>query len=179
MTYKKQLVFLLTLISILALFYTFSIVFSYDRSSVKTALYTWLEPETAVRINRIVFNTGWEEFELIKRNNQWFVSHNGGEFPARQARIEDFLNILTARSAWPVRSANAATHNRFGLGEYASRLTIYDNFSVLLDLLVGDYDLTGNEAYFRRAGQNEVRSGDSFILTYMTSPVESWYDVIN
>ena len=82
MTYKKHLVFLLTLIGVMALIYTAGIVFSYDRASVRSASYIWLDSRDAARINRIVFNTYWDVFELVNRNNQWFVSRNGNEFPA-------------------------------------------------------------------------------------------------
>jgi hypothetical protein len=176
MTYKKRLVFLLTLIGLMSLAYTGSIVFSYDRGNIRSASYVWLDSGDAGRINRIVLNNEREEFEFTKRGNLWFVSHNGNEYPARQQRIEDFLTTFTARSAWPVRSASAIAHERFGLGENASRVTILSDFYVLLDVLIGNYDITGREVYLRRAGQEEVRSGNSFIQTYITNSVESWFN---
>jgi hypothetical protein len=174
--YKKRLIFLLTLIGVMAFAYIGGIIFSYDRGNIRSASYVWLDSRAAGRINRIVLNTELDEFEFTKRNELWFVSRDGNEYPARQLRIEGFLNTFTVRSAWPVRSTNAAAHERFGLGENASRVTIFSDSSVLLDVLVGDYDITGLEAYLRRVGQDEVRSGSSFIQTYMSSPVESWFN---
>ena len=179
MTYKKHLIFLLSLIAVLALVYTASIVFSYDMGSTRSASYVWLDSGTAGRINRIVINAELQEYELVKRNDQWFVLHpvNGRGFPARRLRIEDFLGVLATRSPWPVRTTSANAHERFGLDENASRITIYAEGSILLDLLVGYDDATGFETYLRKADQNEVRSGDNSLKTYITRPAESWYNL--
>ena len=177
MAYKKRLVCLLALIAVLALFYIGSFVFSYDMGNTRSASYAWLDSRDAGRITRIAFNTGWEEFELAKRGDQWFVSHNGSEYPARLLRVEDFLRILTTRSSWPVRSTSASYSDRFGLNENAARVTVYSEQTPLLDLLIGDEDPMGREAYFRRAGQNEVRSGDSSINMYISGRVASWYNL--
>ncbi len=90
--------------------------------------------------------------------------------------MEDFLKILTTRSAWSVRSTSASTHERFGLDQSASRVTIYGE-TVLLDLLAGNEDIFKNEIYMRKAGQNEVRAGDNAIKSYLSSPVSSWYNL--
>jgi hypothetical protein len=175
MTYKNRLIFLGTLISVLAVAYIASVIFTSDTGS-RSSLYVWLDSKSAEKIIRIVIKNEEDEFELKKKNNQWFVSHNTLEFPARALRVEDFLKILTTRSAWAVRSTSASTHERFGLEQSASRVTIYGE-TVLLDFLVGNEDVFKNEIYLRRAGQNEVRSGDSAVKSYISSSVTSWYNL--
>jgi len=175
MTYKSRLIFLGTLIGVLLVTYIVSVIFTSD-IGYKSSSYTWLDSKTAEKTIRIVIKDADDEFELKKKNNQWFVSHNGLEYPAKQLRVEDFLKILTIRSAWPVRSTSASTHERFGLEQSASRVTIYGE-TVLLDLVVGNEDIFKNEIYLRKAGQNEVRAGDNAIKSYISSPVNSWYNL--
>jgi hypothetical protein len=174
MTYKNRLIFLGTLIAVLTVTYIASVIFTSDIGS-KSSSYTWLDSKSAEKIIRIVIKEE-NELELKKKSGQWFVSHNGLEFPAKQLRVEDFMKILTTRSAWPVRSASASTHERFGLEQSASRVTIYGE-TVILDFLAGYEDVFKNEIYLRKAGQNEVRSGDNAIKSYISSPVTSWYNL--
>jgi len=175
MTYKNRLIFLGTLIGVLLVTYIVGVILTSDIGS-KSSSYTWLDSKTAEKTIRIVIKDADNEFELKKKNGQWFVSHNGLEYPAKQLRVEDFLKILTTRSAWPIRSTSASTHERFGLEQSASRVTVYAE-TVILDLVVGNEDAYKNEIYLRKAGQNEVRAGDNMIKSYISSPVTSWYNL--
>jgi len=175
MTYKNRLIFLETLIGVLIVIYIASVIFTSDIGS-KSSMYTWLDSKAAEKTIRIVIKDANNEFELKKKSGQWFVSNNGLEYPAKQLRVEDFLKLLTTRSPWSVRSTSASTHERFGLEQSASRVTIYGE-TVLLDLVVGNEDAYKNELYLRKAGQNEVRSGDNAIKSYISSPVTSWYNL--
>jgi hypothetical protein len=178
MTYKNKRLFLLILIAVLALIYTGSFVFSPERNTARLASYVWLEPRLTGRISRIVINSEEQDIELVKRNQQWFVLHEGNEYPARQLRIEDFLSAFTTRSVWSVRASSASSHARFGLeSETANRVTIYGENAVLLDLLLGYSDSTGRDIFVRRYSQDEVRSGDDRISMYYLSPVSSWYNL--
>jgi len=175
MTYKNRLIFLGTLIGVLAVTYIVSVIFTSD-IGYKSTSYIWLDSKAAEKTIRIVIKDAENEIDLKKINNQWYVSHNGVEYPAKQLRVEDFLKILTKRSAWPVRSTSASNHERFGLDQSASRVTVYAE-TVLLDLVAGNEDVNKNEIYLRKAGQNEVRSGDNAIKSYISSPVTSWYNL--
>ena len=177
MTYKKHLRFLLILIGVLVLLYTGGLVFNYNRGNVRSISHTWLDSRAAGMVTRIAFDTGWDDFELVKRNDLWFVSYNESVFPARQLRLEDFLNFLTTRSSWTVRSTTASAHENFGLDDNALRVTLFQDNSVLLDLLVGDDDFARRETYVRQVGQNEVRSGDNILKSYLTNPVSAWYNL--
>jgi hypothetical protein len=175
MTYKNRLFFLGTTIAVLFTAYITSVIFTSDIGA-KSSSYIWLDSKSAEKTIRIVIKDENNELELKKKNNQWFVLHNSLEFPARHLRVEDFLKILTTRSPWHVRSTNASMHERFGLEQSASRVTIYGE-TVLLDFLAGNEDIFKNEIYLRRAGQNEVRSGDNVIKSYISGPVTGWYNL--
>jgi hypothetical protein len=174
--YKKRLIILVVLISILALIYTASHIFSPERRNSRSASHIWLDPKLAGKITGIVIGTEFQTVELMSNNNQWFVSHNGKLYPAKKVRIEDFISVFTTRALWPVRSSAVSSHERFGL-DGASRVTIHGVNSILLDLLLGDYDNTGREIYIREAANNEVRSGDSGIVSYISAPVNNWYNL--
>lgn len=177
MTYKNRLVCLLSLIAILVLLYAGSFIINAETSDARSASMFWLDSGLAAGAGRIVISMDAQNFELVKKADQWFVLHNESEYPARRMRVEDFLNILTKRAAWPVRSSGAASHERFGLDtQTAGRLTVYGENSSLLDLLIGFEDNTG-QVFVRRYAQGEVRSGDSLLKTYITSPVSSWYNL--
>ncbi|MCL2441906.1 MAG: hypothetical protein FWD13_00365 [Treponema sp.] len=176
MTYKKQLICLVSIIFILLFAYIGSFIYNIDFKKT-SSLYSWLDFSDAEKASRIIFYTEWEEFEFNKRNDYWFITHNGNEYPARQQRMSDFFNILTTRSSWPVRSSTESSHERFDLDEFASRITIYDdNSAVILDLMIGKDDVMGTEAYFLKVGQNDVRSGDNTIKAYMTNAITGWYN---
>ena len=178
MEYKKKVTTLFVLIAVLVLTYTATLVFSPERTGTRAASYFWLDSRLAGRAARIVISMAGESTELVKKNNQWFVLNNGKEYPARQLRIEDFIDIFTERAAWPVRSSSAASHARLGLdSESASRITIYGENTTLLDILLGIEDSTGREIYLRKYGQNEVRSGDNTVISYLSGSANNWYNL--
>jgi len=177
MTYKNRIFCLLSLIAILVLLYAGSFIVNVETSNARSASLLWLDSGLAAGAGRIVISMDAQNFELVKKSDQWFVLHNENEYPARRLRVEDFFGILTKRAAWPVRSSGAASQERFGLDtQTAGRLTVYGESNVLLDLLIGLEDNTG-QVFVRRYAQNEVRSGDSLIKTYVTSSVSSWYNL--
>ena len=176
MPYNKKLKVLLSLTAALALVYIASFVFAPEAAGSRSASYVWLDSRFAARAAKITISAA-DNIELVKRNSQWFVSHNGIEYPARQSRIDDFIGIFTARSLWPVRSTNISSHSLLGVSEgSASRITIHGENTVLLDLLIGTEDSTGREVYIRRAGQNEVRSGEN-LASYLAGSVTNWYNL--
>jgi hypothetical protein len=175
MTYKNRLIYLGTLIGVLIVTYITSLIFTSDIGS-KSSSYAWLDSKSTEKVIRIAIKNSENEFELRKKNNQWFVSHNALEYPAKSLRVEDFFKILTTRSAWAVRSTSASNHERFGLEQSSDRVTIYAE-AVLLDLIVGNEDIFKNEIYLRKAGQNEVRAGDNVIKSYISDEVASWYNL--
>ena len=177
MTYKNKLICLLIIIAVLSLIYAGSYIFRYNADNTRLASHIWIDSGAAAKINRFMLDSGREKLEFTKKGDQWFVAHNNNEYPARRLRVEDFLGIFSARAQWPVRSSSGAAYDRFGLGDGAARITLYENYSVLLDLLLGDDDILGRESYFRKAGQSEIRSGDSNIRAYLAGDVKSWYNL--
>jgi len=178
MTYKNRLICLVSLIAVLALFYAGSFIINAGAGNTRSSSMIWLDSKLSLKADRIAVSAYEQNFELVKKNNQWFVLNDEGEYPARNLRVEDFLGIFTKRAAWPVRSSGSASHERFGLDtDTADRLTVYGENSILLDILAGFEDGTGQEVYVRRYAQSEVRSGDRLLKTYLTSPVSSWYNL--
>ena len=178
MTYKNRLICLLSLIAVLALFYAGSFIFNSEAGNTRSSSMFWLDSQLAGRVDRIAISVNVQNYELVKRDNQWFVLYDGGEYPARRLRVEDFIGIFTKRAAWPVRSSDAASHERFGLDtDTADRLTVYGENNVLLDLLAGFEDGTGQEVYVRRYAQSEVRSGDRLLRSYLSGTVSGWYNL--
>jgi hypothetical protein len=179
MAYNKRLLVLSAIIAALALAYALSVFFESDRQGSRSDAYTWIDPGLTGRIDRISISGSGETKELVLKNNQWFVSYNGKDYPARQMRVEVFISLFTRRAPYPVRSSSSASHERLGLTEdAASRIVISGGAGLpLLDLLVGHGDNTGREVYLRRPGQNEVRSGEDTFVSYISSPRASWYNL--
>jgi len=179
MPYKKKLICLLSIIAALSLVYALTIIFAPERTGSRSDHYVWLDSKLAAQAERIVIaRTQEQTVELVKKNGRWFVLRNGIEYPARRARVEDFTAVFTTRAAWPVRSSSASSHARLGLEEgTASRVTIYGRNAVLLDLLFGNEDGYGREVNVRRYGQNEVRSGDNIVTSYLTGLENGWFNL--
>jgi hypothetical protein len=187
MVYKQKLVFLSGLVGFLALIYVISLVFDPERIGRRNAAFTWLDPKTLDAVEGITISGPGNSpvVTLARKDKIWYVSHEGNEYPARQFRVDDFLGILTRRAAYPVRASTAAAHEGLGLTEAAASRIVLSGApsparqtgAVLLDLLVGQGDLTGQEIYLRKAGQNEVRSGENLFSGYISSSRPSWYNL--
>ena len=181
MEYKKRLTYILSLIGALAVIYLASFIFDPEIMGTRNASYVWLDSKLAGRTARIVIGKEGDKsssVEIVKKNSKWFVLHNGTEYPARQLRVEDFIGIFTARKAWPIRSTSASSHEKLGIGTAsATRITLYGENSTLADLLLGSEDITGQEIYIRKYGQNEVRSGENLFAAYISGQVTGWYNL--
>jgi hypothetical protein len=178
--YKKKLYLLSGIVGLLAIVYALTRVFDPERVGERTATFTWLDPKFRDQIDVLEIHGPEADIKLLRRNGAWFVAAGTAEYPARQARIDDFLGILTRRGAWPVQASSggaSSAHERLGLTEaLASRITLRGGAGLpLLDLLVGNGDLTGRNIYLRKAGQNEVRSGEDQLSGYIAGSRSSWY----
>jgi hypothetical protein len=179
MIYKKKLFVLSTVIAALVIVYTLTVIFDPQRRDERSAAYSWLDPAQTGRISGIIISTAGETINLARNGGKWFVSHNGKDYPAKSLRIEDFIAALGKRSPYPVRSSGASSHERFSLTEaQAVRVIVSAGAGQpLLDLLIGQPDITGQNIYLRKQGQNEVRSGEDLFSTYTSSTLTSWYNL--
>jgi hypothetical protein len=178
--YKTKVRALSGLVGILALAYTLTFIFDPGRPGAGKAVHVWLEAKWRDQADRIEITGGGMEEPVVlrRRNERWFVVFEGGEYPAKQSRIEEFLRILSGRFSYPVRGNSPASYERLGLTEEAaSRIVIRGGAGVypLLDLLIGRVDSTGSEVYLRRNSRNEVRSGEDRFSPYLTGSRRSWY----
>ncbi|MDR2176703.1 MAG: DUF4340 domain-containing protein [Treponema sp.] len=181
MTYRRQFLILSCLAAALACVYIMTFVF--DPALRRSGMYAWLDPRLRDSVDRIDFNGGGSGREgalsLLRRNGRWLALHGGFEYPAREARVADLLDLLSRRAGYPRRSASPASHEIFGLSEAAaSRITLRGGAGLpLLDLLVGRVDAGGGSLYMRKADSGEVRSGGGGLSAYIDNEARSWYDL--
>lgn len=179
MTYKKKFTVLSGIAVTLALVYIATIIFDPERRGSRSDAYSWLESGQNDRISGITISKPGESIILARNGGKWFVSRDGKDYPAKDLRVEDFIAALAKRAPYPVRSSSAASHGRLSLtDENATRITVAAGAGLpLLSLLVGQPDITGQNVYLRRQGQNEVRSGEDIFSVYTGSSVSSWYNL--
>jgi hypothetical protein len=184
MTYNKKLALLSSITAALALIYALTVIFEPERAASRSAAYTWLDPNLVDRIDRITIidaagTASPEPVTLARKNNEWFVSADGIDYPAKQLRVDDLVGVLSRRDSYPARSSSVSSHERLSLTESAaSRIIISGGAGLpLLDLLVGQGDQTGREVYLRRRGENEVRSGEDRFTAYISASRSSWYNL--
>ncbi|MDR1443502.1 MAG: DUF4340 domain-containing protein [Treponema sp.] len=185
MKYRQKLIFLSSLAAVLALVYVLTLVFDPQRSGRRSDLYTWLDSRLRDSVDRIdlmgssaVRNQDSDEenrVTLLRRNGRWLVLRAGLEYPARQARIDELLNLLSQRDSYPRRSSS--NYGLFGLSEtQASRITLGGGAGLpLLDLLIGNAG--GGGLYLRKANGGEVRSGGGDLITYIDGDAGFWYNL--
>jgi len=180
MTYKNKIITLSSVIAALAIVYVLTIIFDPQRMGSMSDAYSWLAPGQNDRITGIsIIKTGEETINLSRNGGKWFVTRGGKDYPARQIRVEDFLAALSKRAPYPVRSSSASSHDRLSLTpDKAAQVTVSAGPGLpLLSLLIGQADITGQNVYLRKQGQNEVRSGEDRFSSYTNSPLSSWYNL--
>jgi hypothetical protein len=178
-SYKRKLIGLSALAAVLVLTLVGTVVFDPERTALRNAAFAWIEPRLLDLADRIEISGSQGSTLLSRKNNVWVISNSGTDYPVKQARVEDLLKVLSGRGLYQVRSNSASVHERLGLVEgRASRIIIRGGPGLpLLDLLIGFAGAPGREVYLRKAGQNEVRSGEDSFTAYTESPESSWYDL--
>lgn len=178
---RKKIQILAGTSAALALLYIITLFFDPQRAAARNASFVWLPGEGRDSADRIeITRPEGEKFTLARREGKWFAEQGPELFPVKQGRVEDLLRILGVRGAFPRRGGAASSHAGLGLSpDTAFRLVIKAGPSVepLLDLMVGSPDTAYREVYLRKNGQNEYRSGDKYIRTYVSGDAESWYNL--
>jgi len=179
MTYKNKLITLSSVIAALAIVYVLTIIFDPQARGARSDSYSWLEPGQNNRISGINITKDDETLNLSHNGGKWFVTRNGKDYPARQVRVDDFLTVLSKKAPYPVRSSSASSHERLSLTpDRATQITVLAGAGPpFLTLLIGQTDITGQNVYLRKQGQNEVRSGEDKFSAYTNSPLNSWYNL--
>jgi len=179
MTYKQKFTILSGIIAALAVVYILTIIFDPERRGSRSAAYSWLAPGQNDKLTGITIATGEGTITLVRNGGKWFASYNGKDYPAQDARVEDFIATLTKRAPYPVRSSSASSHERLSLTpEQAVRVTVAAGAGLpLLTLLIGQPDITGQNVYLRKQDSNEVRSGEDIFSVYTQSSLNSWYNL--
>lgn len=175
---NRKIYLLAGLVAALALIYTATLIFEPERINTREAAYAWLDEKRVEQADRIEIIHDGTSISLARKSGEWFVTRDGIDYPAKQLRVEDLLNVLSTKAPYLLRGSSS--HERFGLTEdSADRIVIQGGLSEtpLLDLLVGDADTLG-AVYMRKNNQDEVRSSaSSTIASYALSSITSWYNL--
>jgi hypothetical protein len=179
MMYKKKLTVLSGIVGALALVYLLTFIFDPDRMGSRADAYAWLDSSWRDRIDGITITNDTGNIVLARRGGEWFVSRDGKDYPARPLRVNDLIDALAKRASYPVRSTSASSHQRLSLTEgSATRIRVSGGVGLpLLSLLIGQGDITGQNVYLRKEGQNEVRSGEDIFSAYARSSPASWLNL--
>jgi hypothetical protein len=177
MPYKKKIRILIISAALLALVYSLTLFFDPDRVNARNASFTWLPRGARDEADRIEIIHGDEKLDLVFTNGAWYALLDTLEIPVKQGRVDDLFRLLGTRGAFPRRGSSAASHGELGLGNDAARLVIRGPGIPLLDVLVGNDDPSGKEVFLRKTGENEFRSGDKLIASYVKGGRSSWYDL--
>ncbi|MDR1863758.1 MAG: DUF4340 domain-containing protein, partial [Treponema sp.] len=179
MAHNRKAAVLGVLVLVLSLIYGATWFLDPQRSYERNAAFAWIDKDLLFQADRIQIAGLQGSTELRRKRGLWVIEEDGGDYPVKQARVEDFLGILSRRAPYPVRASSAGAAERLGLGEgSSSRIVIRGGAGLpLLDLLIGGGDATGREIYLRQAGRDEVRSGEDRFTQYLDSPRTSWYDL--
>ena len=177
MPYKKKLLLLGSTAALLALVYILTLLLDPARANARNERFTWLPSGSRDMADRIEITKDGDKLELVLRNGAWFAIIDSMEIPVKQGRVDDLFRLLSTRGIFPLRGSNAASHAELGL-DGSARLVIRGGAGLpLLDLLAGKDDPSGREVFLRKNGENEFRSGDRLIGTYITGEKTSWFDM--
>jgi len=179
MTYKNKSIALSSVIAALAVVYILTLIFDPQRRDSRSSVYSWLEPGQNNRISGITITRNGETISLSHNNGKWFVARDGKDYPARKVRVDDFIAALAKKDSYPVRSSSDSSHDRLSLTpDKATQVIVFAGPGLpLLNLLIGQPDITGQYVYLRKQGENEVRSGEDRFSTYTESVLGSWYNL--
>jgi hypothetical protein len=180
MLYNKKLTILGSAAIFLAVVYAATLFFDPSNTNARNERFTWLPAGARDKADKIEISseTQGEKLELVLRGGKWFALMEADEVPIKQGRIDDLFRLLGTRGAFPRRGSSAASHEKVGLGSNAYRVVIKGGAGMpLLDLLVGNGDSSGNDVFLRKYGENEFRSGDKLIGSYVTADKAAWYDL--
>ena len=188
MTFKKKAVILSALAAVLALIYILTFVFNPQRQNRN--VFAWLDPSLLDLADGLEIygsgtnsggsgNDAGDRIVLIRKNNVWVFQGVTAEYPVKQNKVLDLFAALSQKSSYPVRARSNEARERLGAAEgSASRILVRGGMGrPLLDLLVGSGDVMGKEVYLRRAGENEIYSGEDRFTRYTESSPAFWYDL--
>jgi len=176
-SFKKRTVILLSIIFVLAVLYTGTFIFGSGESFARNSIYTWLDSRFVSYVDKIEIYGPAGQIILQRKNNIWVITGTGEDYPVKQARPADLLSDLSRPGDYPVRSTAAAMQDVYGVGSNATRIIVRGGAGLpLLDLLIGNTDLTGG-IFLRKTGQSEIRSGKDIFTVYTDNEKTFWYDL--
>jgi hypothetical protein len=179
--YHKKIFALCGTAGVLLAVYLITLFFDPERAAGRAAAFTWLPDGARDLASRVeITRPAAEKLVLSRNNGLWFAESGTGQVPVKQGRVDDLFRLLGTRGVFPRLGSSASSHTELGLSvDRASRLVIRGGAAVepLLDLLIGVDDRSGKSVYLRKSGENEYRSGDNLIKTYVEGETSSWYNL--
>ena len=177
MSYKKKLTLLSAVASALAVVYILTFVFDPQRRHDRA--FAWLEPRLHYLADRIELSGPAGDTVLIRRNDVWFLSAWGNEYPVRQQRVQDLFAALARRDVYTLRSTSLEARESLGLTTAsASRILVRGGIGIpLLDLFIGIGGALGRDVYLARADAREIYSGEDRFTFFTDSGPLFWLDL--
>jgi hypothetical protein len=109
-------------------------------------------------VDKVFLTLASGEINIYKKNNIWFLTKNGAEFKADQARVNALIDSFIAVKKDEVVSGNKNKHQDLGIGKEKVAFHIKNN---KYTLYIGkNYRLT--KKYIRINDENEVYAADGF-----------------
>lgn len=180
--YKKKLIVLSTVAGILALICILGFIFTPERRVSRRSIFNWLDSKLVSKVDKISIVKPGEDLDtvdIVRRNNTWFVNYNGVDYPTKQLRVREFINLFTKRALYPMRSNTVASHERLGLTEESAYRVIFSTGQEtdLLDLMMGYGGFYEKDIFLRKYKENKVYSGQDVFSPYIYSGRPSWYNL--
>ena len=187
MTYKKKASILAAVVAALALANIFTFVFVPGAS--RSNSFAWLDTTFLASADRIELygrdaisaegNNNGTPIVLSRKNNRWVFQGDKAELPVKQARVEDLFASISRKAVYPKRAVSVEARKALVLEEgRSSRIVIHGGAGLpLLDLMIGTADALSREVYLRKAGQNDIYSGEDLFTVYTESNPVYWYDL--
>lgn len=180
MNFKRKLITLSIILSVLVVGYVLGIVFSPERVEKRRAnvpLLTGIEKDKVWKI-KVKSKDG--ELVIAKNSNGWSLSINNEAFPADKGKIERFIDALKKVKKSKIITNNPDNWKNFNVTkDTAKRFILYDKKNKeISDLYIGKEGLGGKGFYVRSATSNEVIQTDSSSISYYLNTKDDFWSYL-
>jgi len=180
MNFKRKIITLSIILSVLVIGYVLGIVFSPERVEKRRAnvpLLTGIEKDKVWKI-KVKSKDG--ELVIAKNSNGWSLSINNESFPADKNKIERFIDAVEKVKKSKIITNNPDNWKNFDVTKNtAKRFILYDkNNKEISDLYIGKEGLGGKGFYVRSAKSNEVIQTDSSSISYYLNTKDDFWSYL-
>ena len=169
MSAKRLKQLLIALGVLVALWIGSEVVNRTSGSGVSTLTFATVD---AASVDSVVMSGTNGTVRLVRTEASWSV--NG--FEADTAFVVDLLETFGDEIRADVVARNAASHDRFDLGDDAHRITVYVGDAPAIDLLVGKRGRDFQTVFVRRPDEAEVYGVRTRLASLVDRRVDDWRD---